>query len=77
VPVLSVQVMKTGLKRYRIIIKELPTLPANQRTAQRAAALAQTFATHLEGIVRQYPTQWFNYYEFWQHSDNDHDTATV
>lgn len=29
-------------------------------------ALAQRFATRLEEIVRQYPTQWYNYYDFWK-----------
>jgi predicted LPLAT superfamily acyltransferase len=28
--------------------------------------LAQAFATQLEDIVRRYPTQWFNYFDFWK-----------
>jgi predicted LPLAT superfamily acyltransferase len=28
--------------------------------------LAQHFATQLEDIVRHYPAQWFNYYDFWK-----------
>jgi len=28
--------------------------------------LAQSFASELEGIVRRYPEQWFNFYEFWK-----------
>jgi len=70
VPVLSVQVMKTGVKRYRIIIHELP-VNHEARHLQRATALAQDFATHLEGVLHDYPTQWFNYYKFWK-SDEDH-----
>jgi len=77
VPVLSVQVMKEGIKRYRIIIRQLPVNRQAGRTAQRAKDLAQTFATHLEGIVKQYPTQWFNYYEFWQQNSNGTDASAV
>jgi predicted LPLAT superfamily acyltransferase len=29
------------------------------------AQLAQSFAEQLESIVRRYPTQWFNYFDFW------------
>jgi len=29
-------------------------------------ALADAYAASLERMVRMYPTQWFNYYEFWQ-----------
>lgn len=28
--------------------------------------LAKSFAAILESIVKQYPTQWFNYYDFWE-----------
>jgi predicted LPLAT superfamily acyltransferase len=26
---------------------------------------AQRFATELEAVVKSYPEQWFNYYNFW------------
>lgn len=77
VPVLSVQVMKEGLKRYRIIISQLPVDDSIKRHSQLATALAQTFATHLEDIVKRYPTQWYNYYEFWQHNNDDTTHATA
>jgi predicted LPLAT superfamily acyltransferase len=30
------------------------------------AQMAQNFADRLETIVRRYPTQWFNYFDFWE-----------
>jgi predicted LPLAT superfamily acyltransferase len=66
VPMISVFVMKETAKRYRIFVKPV-ALPAGQdmNRRQKMNALAQVFARNLESIIRRYPTQWFNYYEFW------------
>lgn len=64
VPALAVMVMKEGAHSYRAFVRQLPvdtTLPHRKQMA----ALAQSFATTLEEIVRRYPHQWYNYYEFW------------
>lgn len=64
VPALAVMVMKEGTRRYRAYVRQLQvdtTLPHRKQMAQ----LAQSFATELEAIVRRYPHQWYNYYEFW------------
>ena len=64
VPALAVMVMKEGSRRYRTFVRQLQvdtTLPHRKQMA----ALAQSFATELEAIVRRYPHQWYNYYEFW------------
>lgn len=63
VAVLSIHVMKTGWKRYRIYIDRLDN--AGGTIKQRAAALADQYAANLQNIVLQHPTQWFNYYDFW------------
>ena len=57
-------VMKEGTRRYRAFVRPVEcdtTLPRRQQMA----ALAQNFVTTLEEIVRRYPHQWYNYYEFW------------
>ncbi len=65
VPVLAVQVMKEGVKRYRVVINPIaPESDARGRSA-RVQSLAQAYAANLEQAVRRYPHQWFNYYEFW------------
>ena len=64
VPALAVMVMKEGGHSYRAFVRQLQvdtTLPHRKQMA----ALAQSFATTLEEIVRRYPHQWYNYYEFW------------
>lgn len=64
-PVLAVFVMKEGFKKYRIIIKRIPYDTSAEKEKQ-ITELAQNFVSMLEEILRQYPTQWFNYYDFWK-----------
>ena len=52
VPMLSVFVMKEGYRTYHAYVRKINT--------------AQDFASDLEEIVRRYPTQWFNYFDFWK-----------
>jgi predicted LPLAT superfamily acyltransferase len=48
---IAVFAMKTGTYKYHFITKEVGD--------------AQQFADVLENVVRQYPLQWFNYFDFW------------
>jgi predicted LPLAT superfamily acyltransferase len=62
--VLAVNVMKTSLKGYKIYVTPLcydKTAPRQEQIRQLCGA----YVAELEKRVRQYPTQWYNYYEFW------------
>ena len=52
VPMLAVFVMKDSYRTYHAYVRKIEK--------------AQEFATNLEDIVRRYPTQWFNYFDFWK-----------
>lgn len=65
VPVLFVAVMKTGSKKYHIIIRRLGN-PTDKNIREGAAILAQNYVKALEETVRLYPTQWYNYFDFWK-----------
>lgn len=62
--VLSIQVMKESAKKYHIFIEQIEGQGNTIR--EKAADLAQRYASHIESVVRKYPEQWFNYYEFWK-----------
>ena len=65
VDVLAVNVMKEGSKRYRIYVTPIPY----DRTAPRAAqvnAILEGYVAELEKRVRQYPEQWYNFFDFWK-----------
>lgn len=63
--VLTVNVMKTSTKGYTIYISRLEydkTAPRDERIRQ----LAEGYAAQLEKMLRMYPTQWYNFFEFWE-----------
>lgn len=63
--VLAVNVMKTGWLKYTIYVTPLQY----DRTAGRKeqmSRLSAAYVAELEKRVRQYPTQWYNFFEFWR-----------
>lgn len=61
---IAVNVVKTGTKAYTAYVDALHydrEAPRKQQMQQ----LADAYAAALDRIVRKYPTQWFNFYEFW------------
>ena len=62
--VLAVNVMKEGHLGYRIFVTPL----SYDKTAARREQirqLSEAYVTELEKRVREYPTQWYNFYDFW------------
>jgi len=57
-PLMSAFAVREGKNRYRMIVS------APFRTEIEKAA--SQYAADLEAIVRQYPHQWFNFYDFWK-----------
>ncbi|MDR3365366.1 MAG: lysophospholipid acyltransferase family protein [Prevotellaceae bacterium] len=65
VEVVAIFAVKESGKKYRVYVTPLQADEALTKH-EKTEHLARAFAKELEGIVRQYPTQWFNYYEFWK-----------
>ena len=64
VPVLSVAVLKEKSFRYNCrttLLNVDPDLTLNQRCDQ----LMEQYVKSMEEVLRQYPEQWFNLYDFW------------
>lgn len=64
--VLAVNVMKTSSKGYKIYVTPLKYDKDASREEQ-VHQLSTSYVNELERIVRSYPTQWYNYFEFWDH----------
>ena len=64
VPIVAVFCMrvKGGYKVYVRRISAQPELSARSSMQN----MAQTFASELESVIRLYPAQWFNFYDFWK-----------
>lgn len=64
-PMLFVAVMKTGAKRYSITVRRLPQPAEALPSGEYARHMATAYVQLLEQTVRQHPTQWYNYFDFW------------
>ncbi len=62
--VIAVNVMKTGTKKYTAYVDTLH-YDKNAPRKEQMQQLANSYAAVLERTMRQYPTQWFNFYDFW------------
>ncbi len=63
--VIAVNVMKEKGKSYKILVTPLEyDKEAGRKT--RIQSLADAYAAELERVVRLYPTQWYNFYDFWK-----------
>jgi predicted LPLAT superfamily acyltransferase len=76
VPTIAIFVMKESPYRYKTYIRRveidsreaqlLETEKGRKLNRQeQAGLLAQAFAREVETVLKRYPEQWFNYYEFW------------
>lgn len=62
VPAISIFAMKSGYRKYDVRVVRL----CDRDEQVTAGELAQRFATEIEKTLRNYRTQWFNYYDFWR-----------
>lgn len=62
--VLAVNVMKTSWKGYTAYVTPL-IYDKHASRKEQMQQLAKSYAEELERRVRQYPEQWFNFYDFW------------
>ena len=61
---LAVNVMKISAKRYKVYVTRL-SYDTQAPRKQQIQQLANCYVEELERRVRQYPSQWFNFYDFW------------
>lgn len=66
VPVISVFVMKVGLKRYRVYLFRPDEGLEGLGVREKAEAMARAYAINISVMLLIYPDQWFNFYEFWK-----------
>ena len=63
--VLAVHVMKTSTRGYTVCVTPL-SYDREAPRSQQIEQLSGQYVAELERIVRMYPTQWYNYFDFWQ-----------
>lgn len=65
VPVLTIFVVKEKYKTYKVYINELLVERNTLNKTETAEGLGKAYVKDLERIVQKYPSQWYNFYMFW------------
>ena len=70
VPVIALFVLKISASLYRVHLMQIPVPEASSTATghkrEQINEMTRSFAKILEGIVKKYPEQWFNFYNFWK-----------
>lgn len=62
VPMVTFFVARTGYGKYALRIRRIVPEPGQDRVR----GMLMQYVAHLEDMLRRYPEQWFNYYDFWK-----------
>jgi predicted LPLAT superfamily acyltransferase len=65
--VLAVNVMKDSWPSYKIFVTPL-VYDKQAARKEQIRQLADGYAAELERMLQQYPTQWYNFFDFWKSS---------
>jgi len=68
VDMVGVSVIRTGDKKYKLIFSDPIKVDKSRQKEEAIAIMAQKYSDYLEDILKQYPKQWFNFYNFWEHA---------
>lgn len=63
--VIAVNVMKTGVRKYKIYVTPLYYDSTKSRKEQ-IESLSKSYVAELERMMSIYPTQWYNYFDIWK-----------
>lgn len=66
VPMVALFMMKDRYNKYHAYIYPVTHDAEETNLAKKASQLARNFAASCEIVVRKYPHQWFNFYDFWK-----------
>lgn len=73
VPICFVSTMKESATHYHFYSSEPMHVggenPSRKTLHSDAKELTEKYASNLEAVVKKYPLQWFNYYNFWNTTD--------
>ncbi len=69
-PMLGCDIVRTGDNAIKVEFSEIITTQEKKKEA-RIHDLAQQYASFLERVVKAYPYQWFNFFDFWEKRPNE------
>lgn len=66
--VVAIHVMKQSARTYRIYVTPL-SYDREAPRQQQIQELAHQYVAEVQRMVEHYPTQWYNYFEFWKNDE--------
>jgi len=69
VPTICMFAMKVSAYRYKVIIREVNEkgiVNSEKGREEKIAGLARSFTREMETVLKAYPEQWYNYFEYWE-----------
>lgn len=63
--VIAVNVIKVSYRKFKVFITPLKYDKTSSRKVQ-ISQISQAYVAELERILKMYPEQWYNYFEFWR-----------
>ena len=69
-PILGCDIVRDGDEKLKVQFSDIITSKQTDK-AKIIPDLAQQYADFLDQVVRDYPLQWFNFYEFWEKERNE------
>lgn len=66
IPIVTMFVMKESTFSYHIYTSLIKIEDKGLSKKTKIEQMMQLFVKNLEDIIRKYPEQWFNYYEYWK-----------
>ena len=64
-PILACDIVRSGDQQIKVQFSEIIT-SSKEKKAEIIQDLAQQYADFLDKAVREYPWQWFNFFDFWK-----------
>jgi predicted LPLAT superfamily acyltransferase len=68
VPVIALFVVKISASLYRAYVVSVP-VPREGSKREKINDMTRSFVKILEDIVKKYPEQWFNFYNYWKNEN--------
>jgi lauroyl/myristoyl acyltransferase len=68
-PLFPVAIVRKGPGQFRVIPSEPIYVSREGDRDEEVARASQAFATHLEGLIRQAPQCWYQFYPYWAAQD--------
>jgi len=68
-PLFPVAILRKGPGQFRVVPSPPIYVSREGNRDEEVARASQTFATHLEGLIRQAPQCWYQFYPYWAAQD--------